>query len=192
MSVIGRVAPFLAGETGARTYATWSTTDKDGSVVVSGGDLSAQITVARRGVRANIGKSAGKGYWEITRSAGNAEADIGIATASASLADWLGADAYGVGYDSLDGKLYKSNAAVTGVLAGYSIGDVIRFALDQDAKTLAVYKGPTLLATYSHGLTGAVFPAIGDYAAGNTWVANFGASAFAYSPPAGFPDGFYS
>jgi len=190
MSTLNRIVALMKKAATPPVYATWSTTDKDAGVLLSGGNLTATCNTGSRGVRATIGKSTGKWYWEVRNNA-TAENDIGIATASASLATWLGADAQGIGYDSSDGKLYK-NSAIVASYGTYVQNDYIGFALDCDAGTLAVYKNGTLQGTYSHGLSGVIFPALGGFASTASGIANFGATAFAYSPPGGFNSGVYN
>lgn len=175
---------------GVTTYATWNPADKHADINLTGGDLTATSTTGSKGVRATIGKSSGKWYWEVMNNSG-AENDIGIATASASLSTWLGADAQGVGYDSFDGKLYK-NSSIVASYATYAQNDYIGFALDCDAGTIAIYKNGTLQGTYSHGLSGTIYPAMGGFASTMSGIANFGASAFTYSPPGGFNAGVYN
>lgn len=53
----------------ANTYATLNPSDKDAAITLSGGDLTmSSATNAWRSVRATIGKSSGKWYWEVTNS----------------------------------------------------------------------------------------------------------------------------
>ena len=81
----------------------------------------------------------------------------------------------------------------TGVRRVYpdvAVGDVIRCAFDADAGILSIYRNATLLG----GVVGQPLsmsepwaPVIGDDNAGGArFRANFGASPFAFSPPAGF------
>ena len=56
-----------AGGGGGVTYATWNPADKGADITLSGGNLVATHTSDNAAtVRANVGKSSGKWYWEIT------------------------------------------------------------------------------------------------------------------------------
>ena len=128
---------------------------------------------------------SGKYYWEnIVGSGGSAAICTGIATKDASLANYIGGDAYGWGYYSADGKVYNNNAAIATYSAS-ATGDVIGFAFDAGAGTLQVFKNNTSLGTIT-GLTsyGNYFPALGN-SNGAAYV-NFGQRPFTYTPPTGF------
>jgi hypothetical protein len=108
----------------------------------------------------------------------------GIATASAGVSTYLGQDAYGWGYYTTDGIVYRSNVT----LATYSTaiaGDVIGFAFNADAQTFAIYKNNTIMGTLT-GFTqsGTYFPAAGSLTSGGNF--NFGQQPFVYTQPSGF------
>ncbi len=75
----------------------------------------------------------------------------------------------------------------------YSSGDTIGVALDLDNGTVSYYDNNVLMTTitlsaiftnYSAGQ--AVYAAQSLYTNGNTTIANFGATALTYTPPAGY------
>ena len=179
------------GSAPAVTYATWNPADKDAGITLSGGNLTAVNNTANKSVRATIGKTTGKWYWEVTNNV-VAENDIGIANASMSLATYVGSDANGAGYDSADGKIYKNNTAVATGGATYGVPDIIGIALDVDAGTVKFYKNNTLQYTYTYGFTGTIYPATGGFIIAASSTANFGASAFTYSVPSGYNAGVYT
>ncbi|WP_024834549.1 hypothetical protein [Ruminiclostridium josui] len=68
------------------TYAatnpvTWNPTDKEWGVTLSNGNLTATISGLSSGVRASLGKSSGKWYWECTVD-NRGYSEIGIANKS--------------------------------------------------------------------------------------------------------------
>lgn len=127
----------------ANTYATLNPSDKDAAITLSGGDLTmSSATNAWRSVRATIGKSSGKWYWEVTNTTSSNPYWVrGIGNSSATLADRVGIDSNGWGWynDGVSTLKYTNNASSAyGALS--SSGDVIGFALDMDAGTLVCYK----------------------------------------------------
>ena len=177
----------------AQTYATWNPADKNAQVVLTTGNLTQVNNLGSIAVRATIGKTTGKWYWEVTRGQnGTGETSVGIGTASATLANWLGFDVNSVGYDSTIGSLYKNNAVVASGLGTYNTaGDTIGIALNQDNGTVLFYRNGVLVSTYTHGLSGAVFPMVGAVAGAQNEIANFGQYPFKYAVPAGFNSGVY-
>jgi hypothetical protein len=136
---------------------------------------------------------SGKWYWEIEITASstvNTNAIIGISSSSSAsaLPNYPGFNALGWGYYGGDGdKYHNSSAASYG--AAYGVGDVIGVSFDVDTGDLEFYKNNVSQGVAYTGLTdGPYFPAIGDGSATTTFtaVANFGQSAFAYTPPTGF------
>lgn len=172
------------------TYATWNPADKNANVTLTGGNLNTSNGLGESGVRATIGKTSGKWYWEVVKTT-SGETNYGIATLSATLGKYVGFDANAVGYDSSDGKLWKNNVAVGSGGATATTGDVIGIALDQDAGTVKFYKNGTLQYTYTHGLSGAVYPIVSDFQTGQGETANFGATTFAQSVPSGYNSGLF-
>ena len=185
---IRRIIGLMKKTTGSVTYATWNPSDKGAAITLSGGDLSGSKTSSAGLVRSTIGKSSGKWYWEINNA--TASAIMGVAYASAPNTDYLSSTPNGWGYYGSTGILYNNSITVhTG--ATYTTTDVIGYALDASAGTLAVYKNNSLQFTLT-GLSGTIYAAgSGDGVLGGSWTANFGATALTYSPPGGFNAGLY-
>lgn len=172
------------------TYATWNPADKGANMTLSGGNLGATVVSPNTTVRSTIGKSSGKWYWEITVG-GAATGEIGVATSSATLVNYLGADAHGTGWAGSNGETYQS-ATNIGTFATYSTGDVLGFALNKDATNqLTLYKNNILQGTVTIQ-AGTVFAAFGHNGVTNVMTANFGATPFVYSPPGGYNAGLYT
>lgn len=172
------------------TFATFSPTDKNSTFTLSNNNLTATNSGAASwsSARANTGKSSGKWYWETTHTGAN-RVVIGIGTATESLTSFPGStDANGWGYYTAGG-IYNSGGFVGGgTYAAFAAGDVIGIALDMDAKTIRFYKNG--VAQGSAALTGLpagpMYPMVASEGAGYAITANFGATAFANTPPAGF------
>lgn len=176
----------------AKTYATWNPSDKGAAVTLMAGRL-VSVTSASGMVRATIGKSSGKWYWEVaTNTFATTTPGVGIATASASLTQYLGGNANGYAWFANEGKKYTGGVGTAYAGSWTTITDVIGVALDMDAGTITIYKNGVSLGTMFSGLTGTFYPAMsGNSASLSLCVANFGAQPFAYSVPAGFNEGVY-
>lgn len=164
--------------TGA-SFATWNPADMSGSgIVLSGGNLIATTSggspVGVRGTKA----IAAKAYWEVHVDTFADGWAAGIADTSAS----LGGSFWGNG----------GNSHVYAPFAGGN-GQTIMFAVDPVAKLVwrgvngtwtgdpVAGTGGTSFAAFS----GSAYPAFqGD--SGDKATANFGASAYTYTPPTGF------
>ena len=183
MHALGKIGPAPT----PKTYATWNPSDIGAGITLSNGNLTLQDAAGKSG-RSTIGKSAGKWYWENTVEGATGDWMIGIGNATMSLAGFVGLDANGWAYYT--SALAFNNGASVGYGASYTTGDVIGVALDMGAGTLAFYKNGAAQGQAFSGLSGTIYPAVGNGAMQVT--TNFGASAFAYSVPAGFNSGLYN
>lgn len=166
----------------------WNPSDKNAGIVLGNNNLTATHSISGwTSARATESKSSGKWYWEITINAGIGYAMEGVANSSASLDNYIGADANGWSYDpstSGSGKYHDGYAGAYG--ADGVNGDVIGVALDMDAGTMTFYKNGVSLGQAFTGITGSVYPAISLNGTTPSVTANFGATAFAYTPPDGY------
>jgi len=169
------------------TYATWDSGNKGTNLTLSGGDL---ITTGSgtnwASVLSTVAKSSGKWYWEITMSAGTF-AEIGINAGTAELNTYNGFGATGYSYRANNGNKNNNNTE-TAYGASFTTGDVIGVALDLDGNTVTFYKNNTSQGTAYTGLTGTYYATVSTYDTFSA-TANFGASAFVYTPPAGYESG---
>ncbi len=172
---------------GDHVFATWNPSDKNASITLANANTTATMPSGSGvgAVRATVGKSAGKWYWEVTVDLVDVNA-IGVGNTSATLSGYVGSDANGWGYGSFDGNK-QTGGVGTAYGATYTTGDIISVALDMDAGTLVFYKNGASQGTAFTGLTGTLYPMISLLAGGaaDQMTANFGASTFAYTPPAG-------
>ena len=186
----------------AKTYATWNPSDKHANVALSNGDLTATDTTGTvdAAVRSTQFKTTGKWYWEITLTDASVTAS-GINVATGDLGQVVGnPSSDGAGRNN--GGHNYADSPFTRVLTEYvtlSNGNVVNIAVDIDAGKLWYGKngtwsylgdpatGANPAVTFAGGLS--ITPAVSVKVA--EVVANFGASAFSGSVPAGFNEGWY-
>jgi uncharacterized protein YjdB len=171
-------------------YATWNPADMGSDVYLVDANLTAKSTNTTwyRSIRATVGISSGKVYWEITPIYGAAV--FGIMGPSANLESWVGDDAYGWGMYPVDGALFGIGKNPGWVAPAFTSGSVIGFGLDMDAKTLRIWVNGVDKGIAFTGLTGTIYPASTIFAGGAT--ANFGATPFVTDPlPAGYDAGVF-
>lgn len=155
---------------------TWNPSDKGSSVTLSNSDLTSNIAhYTSSAVRAVSGKSAGKWYWELTLSAivPDSYIDAGVWPISRYIGTYI----------------YNTSGVIRVTPAQQSVGDVLGFAFDADAGTLAVTRnGAAFSSLTGLSISEPWHPVAGDDNTSGTvsLTANFGQSAFSYAPPAGF------
>lgn len=183
-------------KTSGITYATWNPSDKSSLVTLSGGNLVANMTSAASNyfVRSSIGKSTGKWYWEITINSATPTTDFfmpaGISQASENINDWMGLTA-GVSFTFEGGQFYQNGGALTNPGA-WALGDIVGVALDLTvgSENVKFYRNNTLMITVTIA-AGTYYAGTGTYTTIGQTTANFGATPFIYSPPAGYNAGLY-
>lgn len=181
------------------TYAvTWNPADKGTNVALSSGNLIAAFNsgiFSNETVRATLGRSTGKYYFEVVHSGGVDYRLSGVATSVPSTSTGFVSSTEGFGYLGTDGKFYTNNAGTT---YGNTFNtEVIGVAVDLDAHKLWFSKsgvwqnsGDPTAGTNpatSSLTSGVIYPAAqGNNASQNpTSTANFGGSAFTYTIPIG-------
>lgn len=183
------------------TYATWNPLDKSVNTILSNGNLTATETGGiDQQVRATIGKSSGKWYWELTsvNMALEANSTWGISQITDSLDTSPGygpnsyalANGYGGTWHDRGTLGFGGYNTYTTALTDDTV--TVGFALDMDAGTLEIYFNGVSQGIAFTGLTGTFYPASGSYS-GYTLqtTANFGATWFSYPVPDGFNAGIY-
>ena len=180
----------------AFTPTTWNPLDKGASCTLSAGNLAAD-TNNTGSVRSVFGASSGKWYWEITNGAtGQTHSMTGVGLSTALVTSgtnaYPGVDANGYGLYAADGSKYSNGTAVGTNEANWdSTGDVVGVALNMDAGTLTFYVNGVTTGVAFTGLSGTFFAMFGGGAGSySSATANFGATAFSYTPPPGFYAGF--
>lgn len=176
-----------------RVYATWNPLDMGPNMALSNGNLTAtNIFRWNEFARATVSKSLSIGgqkwYWEITVAV--TRQDLGVANSVETVLSFPGSSGNSVGYNS--GGYIIFSGAIQATVASYTTGDVIGFVLDMYAATLKFYKNNVLQYTHG-GLNGTYYPAGGGHGGSlSSMTANFGATAFTYSPPAGCNAGLWA
>lgn len=170
------------------TPTTWNASDKDATITLSGGNLTAACSSAGiGGVRSSFGVTWGKWYWELTVGTANAREFIGAADSAWTLSGLLGTSSNSYGYFAFDGNK-RNNGSATAYGATYGNTNVISVLLDMDAGTITFWKNGADQGQAFSGITGTQYAAFSGGSGSFTEqvTANFGASAFTYTPPVGY------
>ena len=178
-------SPTSAG--GCTTYATWDPTHQGGGVL-SNGNLTFTTGASGYSVLSTTGKSTDKWYWEITvnsETGGGVMTGIGLITMG--LSSYPGADANGWAYWGNNGNKFNNGSGVA-YGSSYPAGTVIGVYLDAGAGTVGFLRNNIDQGQAFSGLSGTIYAATGNTNATNI-TANFGATAFTYSPPSGYTAG---
>ncbi len=162
---------------------TWNPSDKDSTVTLSGGNLTADSSGGS--VRSVYSATAGKFYWEVTYPVAVAGQTIGVATSSASVDHWPGYDAYAWAFESNTGNIYTNSGIVA--TSGIVPVTTLSVLLDADAKELRFWADGVDCGVVI-SLTGTAFYAVVGYLGKTT--AKFGATAFNHTPPVGYEAAF--
>lgn len=186
-----RLTPLRRSE---RIFATWSTTDRHGSITVSGGNLIATGTIGSwAALRATLAIGGGQYYWE-TLSAFGAGTDVlpGIALAAAALNAKLGTVGGATGGPDKLGDFWRDGIKILD-LASPATGAIVRHWLDADAGIyrVAIEDGVWNVATANPSNTYAVWYPAAGVLSGASCTANFGQQPFAYPVPRGARPGVY-
>ena len=175
----------------ALTPTTWNPSDKGSACTLSNGNLTGSAPAANGTVRSVFGASSGKWYWEIKTTSTTYSPGIGVGTASAALTNYPGSNSGGWAWFGNEGKKYTNGVGTAYGSAGSIAGVTIGVALDMDAGTVTLYRNGVSMGTMYSGLTGTIYAMCGGNASvASNFTANFGATAFDYSPPAGHNAGF--
>lgn len=180
---------------------TWNPSDKGANITLSGGNLTAAFGSAifnNETVRATLGRSTGKYYFEVNHGGNPDYRMSGVCSANVSVSTGFVASSEGFAYFGSDGKFYTNNAGST-YGSTYNTS-VIGIAVDLDAHKLWFAKDGTWQNSgdpaagtnpaTSSLTSGLMFPA----SMGNNLVqapsvtGSFGdpASALVYTPPTGY------
>ena len=162
-------------------YAVLNPLSYVGSPTFSNANLTESGTLDRL-VKATIGITSGKWYWECVQTAGT-NSMFGLATID-STNTFCGGGTTSWGYYGGAGTKWNNNSG-SAYGSSFTTNDVIGVAFDADAGTLTFYKNNTSQGTAFTGLTGNTYtPAAGN--GSNTNAFNFGQRPFQYSAPSGF------
>ena len=137
---------------------------------------------------ATMGVSTGKIVWEETiNTVSGSFPGIGCTTAIPS--DGNGVNMGSAGYLGIyyraNGDIYKNSSSLVGSYTALSATNVVRFELDVDALTCAIYRNNTLVVTVTGLTAGTFFPANVQYNGSITDI-NFGQQPWVNTPNTGF------
>lgn len=170
---------------------TWDPAYKHASISLSNGNLTATDTntVSFNLVRSVVGVSSGKWYWELTLGTTNTPQGVmvGVMNGSQVTNNYVGSSANSWGY--VDNGDKENGAGASAYGASFATGNNIGIALDMDAGTITCYKNGVSQGVMYSGLSGTIYAGWSCIWSGNSVTANFGASPFSYSVPAGFNPG---
>lgn len=185
---------------------TWNPADKSAGTTLSNGNLTAALG-GQNGVRGVFGQNANKYYFEITATAVGSATAIGLGNPSASL-DFLGIGSSNAVVVLETGFVYMNNGGTSASIGAIANGAIICIAVDLTNQLIWFKNGVAGNwngnAGFSPGGTGGVaftaavggaggtllYPVVSSYSGGANFTANFGATAFAGTVPAGFSAGF--
>ncbi len=179
------------------TYATWNPSDKNANISLSSGNLVATASnTAWKSVRWTIGKSSWKWYWEIVVNwPVSWNAMVWVWSSTDTLNSFVWSTSTWWSYYSYTSKVDAKNAYNNNVNLTYGAafvrGDVIGVALDMWAGTIIFYKNNVSQGTLSW-LTWTMYPMFSPYDNTLYCTANFGATAFTYSPPSWYNSWLYT
>lgn len=198
MSLMLRAAATRSMLTPPVTYATWNPANSGTNAVLSNANLSWQgSNYQYTQARSTVAVASGKCYWEITTVSGG-DLLLGVCNASYPTNNsYPGSDVYAVTYYQANGERYINGGSVAYGTPFTGAGVVLGFALDATGRTLEVFRNNVsqgVMFNAGNGLpTGALMAVVGTLT-GSTLqkvTANFGATPFTYTPPAGYNAGLY-
>ena len=172
--------------------ASWNTSPKGTNISLAGRTVNGSGYSAA--AMANLGKSSGKWYWEITvNSALTMNVEVGVGNSSTSVN--LALDTDGWIYYAWNGGFYSLGTNTGGGSAFNTAGTVIGVALDATtagSPVLYFYKNGVYQFSKTLSTSAVLYPAVGDGST-PTWsvTGNFGTTNFAYPVPSGFNAGVF-
>jgi hypothetical protein len=164
-------------------YATLNPLDKNAAVTTVNGNLS-YTSSNDRIVKATIGVTTGKWYWEFAPGGGGSTSGCGVINPSVNIHATVNLNIATAGVSYLGNGNKSVNGTASSYGATYTSGDIIGVALNLDSNSVTFYKNNTSQGSIS--LTSGLewFPAF-DQNTGTNFV-NFGQRPFAYTAPSGF------
>jgi len=196
-SAVGSDAARLDVNVLAGLAVTWNPTDKAATVVLSGGNLTAAwVAGTGQGVRATVGKSSGKLYFEVrlnTVDGAVVSPVVGLSNVDWDLDVLPGAAPAQTWYLQING-FYREYPTSHSSGVTLVAGDVVQVAVDFAAGKMWFGKNNAWILSgnpasgaspASATVSGVLYPMVGVKGAANV-TARFAASDFTYAPPAGF------
>jgi hypothetical protein len=169
-------------------YCTLNPLQNTGNTL-SNGSLDVSIA-GTNWTGSTVAMTTGKWYTEFTVGSTGIIQMFGVCNAdfygTGGNAPWITPGAKEVTYYVSDGRVYVDGVN-TGTTSGATAGDIISFAFDADARSVAIRKNNTLLATKTITASAAGYIFYVSSGGGScTATLNYGARSFAYTAPSGF------
>lgn len=184
------------GPTGLVGATSWNPSDKSASTTLSNFNLTfTRDASGAGGVRALVGRSTGKYYWEVTINNSAGLIDIGAIGGGQSLTGSAGG--LGFAWRSTTGALIINGTPDVSP-GSYTTGDVLMIAFDRGGDLIYVGKNGSWYGSMnpsagtggrSVATSGATYPNAEVTGSGGQITANFGATPFNYAVPTGFTPG---
>jgi hypothetical protein len=172
-------------------YSGWNNSDKGTGLVVSANSRSCHSSTTTASIRGSQGRAVGTSYYfEVTFSGGDAHADTvavaGIGKATATLANFPGADANAWGYYPNGPALIFNNGSSSSVTGGANV-NTFGVWLRSDGSLRIKTSGSDPTSNAATGLTGTWYPMWGQGSSTGTreCAINTGATTFALGLPSG-------
>lgn len=187
---LARAWPVHGVASGA-TFATFDLANKGTSQTLSNGNLTDTGNAATSGLARSTRSTMGKVHFEIHLDSfvdGNGP-EIGFCTASAGLNTFIGADTQSWAITLVGTKVYGgSSGANIGV--SFAVGDTVAVELDAASGTIQFQKAGSGTWFPDNSLPSfggaALYGCVNVPENGSAMTANFGATAFAVTPTAGY------
>lgn len=169
---------------------TLNPSDKAASITLTNGNLTAEKTSGGAGhvlVRATVGRSSGKWYWEVVQNTTmvNSREIAAFTQSTVSTGVQPGSSPNGWGYNGINGLLYNNGSGAS-YGATFNTGDVIGVALNLDDGQVTFYKNNVSQGLKTGIAAATWFPAVGFFDQGGRASIRFTAASQTYSPPSGF------
>lgn len=190
-------------ENSAGAASLWNALDKNGSISLSNNDLTATCTVSAasgRCVRSTNSRSSGKWYfeWQPSSIVDATLLAVGFGVSTAPLNAFIGSQGGGANFSCghyASGHASSGDGATTDAGKPVAVGEWARIAIDIDAGKFWVgdstgFAGDPAAGTgNTESFTAATYTLFAMFSANglnDSVTANFGETAFQYTPPTGF------
>lgn len=169
---------------------TFNPNDKSDNISLSNNNLTAKRLTGDGSVRATLGKSSGKWYWEIKYENGLFMA--GVTSGSISLPTYIDREIDSTGYYSISKTINYSKSVVISTDT-FAINDIMGIALDLDNRKISFYKNGISMSNATNldlavlQITAStLYPSVTVLNTDGQITANFGATPFKYEVPTGY------
>jgi len=189
---------YADGGTGRGNYCTLNPADKGSSVSLYEGALTTTPnSSAWSNIRGTYWMTTGKWYFEAMFGVAGMTSMFGVCDVAMSRETYAGQVAGGWSIHAANGFFYSNGSSIDSGTGAWAAGDVVRIAVDMDAKKIWFGRNGVWLGASADPAAGsgpaysnltaevAACVSVNNSVIGATYV-NFGQRPFAFSPPTGF------